>query len=513
MTKSTTRSMGWRSMGWRSLGWRSLGWRSLRWRSLRWRSLRWAVALLGFILLLGACGIVDGDDSASTVFLETAADGDDSLYVSDDGDDMAEEAYDSPATEEADFDDGDYMDASDSGAAMSDDTATAGGDGLAVPEISPISIGRQIIYTAEIDIRVEDVLAATTKANEAIAEVGGFLFGQSTVAGARPRTVLTYKVYPADFDQAMSALEGVGEVEHQSIQTDDVTERVVDLESRITTAELSVERVRALISNASDVKGIVELEQQLLERETLLEQLKGRLRTLQNQVSLATITVTITEMRADVPDAAIDMVAWLGEDEEDACPGFSDLTIEANDEAVLCIEVRNIGDDVLTAVDINVPTFRLRIDDLTVRSGDLNTMEPGESVVAVVEIEATDGFVRRINTSRGREIEVVATAVPAASLLPQNEEAELEVRDYVYLEASVEDPLPGFSDSFSSGWSMLATLGSVGLIIFGTVLPFVPFVAVAVWLILRRFRKRNAEPHYLDDPDSDDFDASDDSDD
>ena len=471
-------------------------------RSIRRRSLRWAVALLGFILLLGACGIVDGDDAETTAFLTV-----------NDGDDMADESYDSPAAEEAEFDDDGDMAAEADSDDMAADTAAVGGDGLAVPEISPISIGRQIIYTAEIEIRVEDVPAATTRANEAIAEVGGFLFGQSTEAGSRPHTVLTYKVYPEDFDRAMRALEGVGEVEHQSIHTDDVTERVVDLESRITTAQLSVERVRALISNASDVKGIVELEQQLLERETLLEQLKGRLRTLQNQVSLATITVTITEMRPDVPDAAIDMVAWLGEDEEDACPGFSDLTIEANDEAVLCIEVRNIGDDVLTGVDINVPTFRLRIDDLTVRSGDLNTMEPGESLIAVVEIEATDGFVRRINTSRGREIEVVATAVPAASLLPQNEEAELEARDYVYLEASVEDPLPGFSDSFSSGWSMLTTLGSVGLIIFGTVLPFLPFVVVAIWLIRRTIRKRNAEPHYLDDPDSDDFDASDDSDD
>ena len=387
---------------------------------------------------------------------------------------------------------------------MAGDAATSGGEGLAVPEISPISIGRQIIYTAEINIRVEDVPAATAAANEAIADIGGFLFGQDTVGGARPWTVLTYKVYPEDFDRAMAALEGVGEVEHQSIQTDDVTERIVDLQSRITTAELSVERVRALISNAAEIKGIVELEQQLLERETLLEQLKGRLRTLENQVSLATITVTLNEIREDVPDATIDMVVWLGEDEDDACPGFSDLTMEANDDAVLCIEVRNTGDDVLTDVDINVPTFRFRIDDLTVRSGDLNALDPGESIFAVAELEATDGFVRRINVSRGREVEVVATAVPAASLLPQNQEVELEVFGYVYLEASVEDPLPGFSDSFSSGWSTLTTLGSILLIILGTVLPFVPFVALAVWLILRRIRKRNADPRQWDDEDLDD---------
>ena len=306
----------------------------------------------------------------------------------------------------------------------------------------------------------------------------------------------------------MAALEGVGEVEHQSIHTDDVTERVVDLESRITTAELSVERVRALISNASDVKGIVELEQQLLERETLLEQLKGRLRTLQNQVNLATITVTITEMREDELEAAMDMVAWLGEDEEDACPGFSDLTMEANDEAVLCIEVRNTGDDVLTDIDINVPTFRFRIDDLTVRSGDLSAIEPGGSVVAVVEIKTEDGFVRRINASRGRGIDIVATAVPAASLKPGNTEVELEAQDNVYIEASVEDPLPGFSDSFSSGWSKLTTLGGVLLIIFGTVLPFLPFVAVAAWLVLRRIRKRRAGPTDPDGPADSDSDSA-----
>lgn len=464
-------------------------------------SLRWAVALLGFILAVTACGIVNGDEG-DTAYLPVAAEDSGDFFAADsmanDSDDMADEGFDSPDSEQpTDYGDGD---------AMTEETAAGGGDNLAVPEISPISLGRQIIYTAEIEVRVEDVLQATAEANRVIAEVGGLLFGQRTEGGPRPTTVLTYKVYPEDFDRAMAALAGVGEVEQQSIQTDDVTERIVDLESRITTATLSVERVRELISNAADVKGIVELEQQLLERETLLEQFKGRLRTLQNQVDLATITLTITEIREDIPVAAIDMVAWLGDDEEDACPGFSDLTIEANDEAVLCIEVQNTGDDTLTDVDISVPTFRLRIDDLTVRNGDLNTLEPGDSVIAVVELESKDGFVRRISTTIGREIEVAATAVPAASLRPGNKEVELEAFDYVYLEASVDDPLPGFSDSLSSGWSKLATLGSVLLIILGTALPFVPFVALAAWLVLRRFRKRNVAAGPLDDSGPDDTD-------
>ena len=457
-----------------------------------------ALALLGFVLVLSACGIVNGNESDAVS----------SQVYADDSADVAANADTAVAAQEAPV--SSVMPASDDGMFAADgedmtaETTAGGGGNLAVHEISPINLGRQIIYTAEIEVRVTDVMQATAEANRVVAALGGLLFGQRTEGGPRPTTVLTYRVYPEDFDRAMAALEGVGEVERQSISTDDVTERIVDIESRITTATLSVERVRELIVEAADVEGIVALEQQLLERETLLEQLKGRLRTLQDQVNLATITLTITEIREDVPDAAMDVVAWLGENADSACPGVSDLTIEANDEAVLCIEVQNTGDDTLTGVDVDVPTLRLRIDDLTVRSGDLDALEAGESVFAVVTLESRDGFVRRISARNAREVEVVATAVPAASLRPTNEEVTLEAYSYVYLEASVEDPLPGFTDSFSSGWSALGTLGSVLLVAFGTVLPFVPFVALAAWLILRRFRKRNSEAGPLEDAGPDD---------
>ena len=461
------------------------------------------VALLGGLLLLGACS--NDDTAANSVALSAGkpADG------------FAETMAESSEEFESDPSEGTEIGnvvafssatiAPTSADSMSDDSmsddsrlvlsANSAAQETPLPEISPIDVGRQIIYTAEIVIQVIDVPAATLAANQAIAELGGFLFGQDTRMNVRPRTVLTYKVDPSMFDQAMRALEGVGELQRQTTQTDDVTERVVDLQSRITTAELSVERVRTLIGNATEIEGLVELEQQLLERETLLEQLKGRLRTLQNQVSLATITVTINELREEDPDASINMVVWLGENEEDACPGLTDLTIEANDNAVLCVEVRNTGDDVLTGIDINVPTLRMRVDDLTLRSGNLNALEPGGVVVAVAELESVDGFVRRVNVNQVEQIEVNATAVPAASLLPHNDEQELRVSGFVYLEASVTDPLPGFFDSVSSGWSAITRLASALLIIIGTALPFVPFAALATGLFWYLARKRKAKNH------------------
>ena len=50
------------------------------------------------------------------------------------------------------------------------------------------------------------------------------------------------------------------------VTADDVTERVVDLQSRINTAEASVERLRTFLENATNVQTIADLENQLLQR-------------------------------------------------------------------------------------------------------------------------------------------------------------------------------------------------------------------------------------------------------
>ena len=130
--------------------------------------------------------------------------------------------------------------------------------------------------------RVDDVEQATTDAVEAI-QGTGLIFGQQTTTDPTPRTVLTIKVLPEDFAETLVALkQGLGgKVERETVSTDDVTERVVDLESRITTVESSVERIRLLLGDARDLNTIRSLEEQLLERETVLEVLRGQLKPRQ----------------------------------------------------------------------------------------------------------------------------------------------------------------------------------------------------------------------------------------
>ena len=127
---------------------------------------------------------------------------------------------------------------------------------------------------------------------------------------------------PGDFSTALERLAGVGKLVDQSISADDVTERVVDLESRISTAETSVARLRRLLEEAVDLEDVAQIEGELLDRETTLEVLRGQLRTLRDQVDLATITLTITQSPTVLPDTGIMAQAWVSDDaDDDPCLG------------------------------------------------------------------------------------------------------------------------------------------------------------------------------------------------
>jgi hypothetical protein len=200
-------------------------------------------------------------------------------------------------------------------------TATADGESAAAPAVPDVDLeaqaaqaDRQVISTATLAVEVDDLDEAGDVAAALADEAGGYVFGEQTDRGSAATSTLELKVPPAEFEATLDALGELGDLRTQNIQTDDVTEAVVDLESRITTAEASVDRLRALTDQAGSVPDLTALESELLARETTLEQLRGELRTLEDQVTLATVTVTFsTEDGAPVVEEdGDDLPSFLG---------------------------------------------------------------------------------------------------------------------------------------------------------------------------------------------------------
>ena len=74
-----------------------------------------------------------------------------------------------------------------------------------------------------------------------------------------------------------------------------MTAEVVDAEGRLKTAQASADRLRGLLAEAKTPADVVAIESELAKRETDIETLQGRLRVLNDQVALATLTVRLTE--------------------------------------------------------------------------------------------------------------------------------------------------------------------------------------------------------------------------
>ncbi len=136
---------------------------------------------------------------------------------------------------------------------------------------------------------------AARPAARAAERAGGFVADQDDDLAGDPSASLTLKVPPAKFPAVLRALDDLGRVETRKIQVEDVTETVVDLDSRIKTAATSVERLRVLLAGAEDVNAVVALESELAQREQQLETLEGQRRALANRVDLATIDVHLAE--------------------------------------------------------------------------------------------------------------------------------------------------------------------------------------------------------------------------
>lgn len=182
------------------------------------------------------------------------------------------------------------------------------------PAAAAASANRDVILTGSISVVVDDLDRAVARAGRIASANGGLVFGEQTSRTTDPGSLLTLKVRPDRFTAALDDLGALGEEQDRNIGSEDVTSQVVDLDSRIATAEASVDRLRALILQAEDIDDIAILENELLNRETTLETLRGQRRALGDQVALATITVTLTPA-ADSPDTP---------PADDDLPGFLD---------------------------------------------------------------------------------------------------------------------------------------------------------------------------------------------
>ncbi|GLP63619.1 hypothetical protein TUSST3_02400 [Streptomyces sp. TUS-ST3] len=162
---------------------------------------------------------------------------------------------------------------------------------------APNPAANHIIRTATLAVRVKDVPKALAAARTTTENAGGFVGKESTSRDeeGREQTEVVLRVPVEKYDEVLDDLQGAGKLMERTANAQDVTDQVVDVQSRIATQRASVARIRELMDRATRLSDVVTLEGELSTRQADLESLLARQASLKDRTSLATITLSLSE--------------------------------------------------------------------------------------------------------------------------------------------------------------------------------------------------------------------------
>jgi hypothetical protein len=164
------------------------------------------------------------------------------------------------------------------------------------------AIGPDIVKTAEISLTVKEngFNEAFGTAAFIASKYGGYVQSSSSTGVKVQSGTLLIRVPSASFDGAMSDLSGLGVIAHQSVSGEDVTSQYVDLQARLITWEAQESVLLKLMGSAHSIEATLRVQRELQDVQFRIEQIKGQLRLLDNQTSLATIRVSLREPGAPI---------------------------------------------------------------------------------------------------------------------------------------------------------------------------------------------------------------------
>ncbi|MEU6143829.1 DUF4349 domain-containing protein [Streptomyces sp. NPDC047081] len=153
-----------------------------------------------------------------------------------------------------------------------------------------------IIRTASLTVQVKDVPKALDEARTTTENAGGYVGNETTSRDdeGREHTRVVLRVPVEKYDEVLADLQGAGKLLNRTAKAEDVTDQVVDVDSRIRSQRASVARVRELMDRATKLSDVVELEGELSSREADLEALLAQQASLKDRTSLATITLSLS---------------------------------------------------------------------------------------------------------------------------------------------------------------------------------------------------------------------------
>lgn len=187
---------------------------------------------------------------------------------------------------------------------------------------------RKLIKTLDLRIQTENFDESSAAVSSAVSACNGYVEYSDVSGDLRSSRYASYTIrVPAqNLDRFTQALSGTGTVVSQSIGQRDITLTYVDTEAHLTALKTEQESLLRLLEAAESLDDIIRIQSQLTQVRYEIESYESQLRTYDDLVDYATVTLYLTEVEREETVAASDSV-WdkIGKNLKDAVYGIGNF--------------------------------------------------------------------------------------------------------------------------------------------------------------------------------------------
>ena len=166
---------------------------------------------------------------------------------------------------------------------------------------------RMVVKVGIVTLAVHNITEALREVIAVASRFGGYVYESYT---AESSAAVRLRVPSKYFEEALLAVEEVGKLESLSVSSEDVTEQVLDLRSRLNASRALEARLLKLLEKAGTVEEVLKIEEYLTRVRADIERMEAQLKSLMTRVEYAEIRVELVrrfrvlylELKCEVPE-------------------------------------------------------------------------------------------------------------------------------------------------------------------------------------------------------------------
>jgi hypothetical protein len=158
-----------------------------------------------------------------------------------------------------------------------------------VPGVKPM-----IVYNGSLSLKVAKLKEASDAVIGMLPRYNGYVSNMSEeTAGSLQMISITARIDASKVMDFLAEAKKLGEVLNTNLTGDEVTEEFVDLQAQLSALRISEARLKDMLSKSGKLSDLLEIERELANKQTTINEVTGRMRYLQDRSRRATVEITL----------------------------------------------------------------------------------------------------------------------------------------------------------------------------------------------------------------------------